>query len=102
MANENLFKSIVGIFSPKADTVNNAGGIAYELSPKHALAQYAATGCFNHTFYADASEQLEKVLALANETDAEFVAKTAVFAREKGFMKDMPALLAAVLSTKDK
>ncbi|MDQ3749129.1 MAG: RNA-binding protein, partial [Acidobacteriota bacterium] len=60
------------------------------------------TGCFNQTFYADAGEQLEKVLALAKELDAEFVAKTAVYTREKGFMKDMPALLVAVLSTKDK
>src|SRR5215213_8111420 len=102
MANKNLFQTVKGLFTPKADIINEAGGLAYKLSPKHALAQYAATGCFNHTFYADASEQLEKVLALANETDAEFVAKTAVFAREKGFMKDMPALLAAVLASKDK
>jgi 60 kDa SS-A/Ro ribonucleoprotein len=42
------------------------------------------------------------VLNLANELDGEFVAKTAVFAREKGFMKDMPALLLAILSVKDK
>ena len=102
MANKNLFQTVKGMFTPKADTINEAGGTAYKLSPKQALAQYAATGCFTHTFYADASEQLEKVLALAKELDAEFVAKTAVFAREKGFMKDMPALLVAVLSSKDK
>lgn len=102
MANKTLFRSIVGMLSPKADTVNEAGGLAYKLSPKQALAQYAATGCFNQTFYADAGDQLDKVLALATEVDAEFVAKTAVFARESGSMKDMPALLLAVLSTRDK
>jgi 60 kDa SS-A/Ro ribonucleoprotein len=102
MANKNLFQTVRGIFTPKANTINEAGGTAYKLSPKAALAQYAATGCFSQTFYADAAEQLDKVLALANELDAEFVAKTAVYAREKGFMKDMPALLVAVLSTKDK
>lgn len=102
MANKNLFKTIVGMLSPKADTVNEAGGVAYKLSPKQALAQYAATGCFNSTFYADAGEQLDKVLALANEVEPEFVAKTAIFAREMGHMKDMPALLLAVLSTRDK
>src|SRR5688572_21570398 len=102
MANKTLFKSIVGMFSPKTDIVNEAGGIAYKLDPKQALAQYAATGCFNNTFYADAGEQLDKVLARANEVDAEFVAKTAVFAREKGHMKDMPALLLAMLSIRDK
>jgi 60 kDa SS-A/Ro ribonucleoprotein len=102
MANKNLFQTVRGLFTPKADTVNEAGGTAYKLTPKHALAQYAATGCFSNTFYADASEQLDKVLALAKELDAEFVARTAVYARESGFMKDMPALLVAVLSTKDK
>ena len=102
MSNKNLFQTVRGLFTPKTDTINEAGGRAYELSPKAALAQYAATGCFSHTFYADASEQLEKVLALTKELDAEFVAKVAVYAREKGFMKDMPALLVAVLSTKDK
>jgi 60 kDa SS-A/Ro ribonucleoprotein len=102
MANKTLFQTVRGIFTPKADIINEAGGKAYKLSPKHALAQFAATGCFSNTFYAEAGEQLEQVLALAKDLDAEFVAKTAVYAREKGFMKDMPALLAAVLSTKDK
>lgn len=102
MANKTLFQTVRGIFTPKADTINEAGGKAYKLSPKAALAQFAATGCFSNTFYTDAGEQLESVLALAKDLDAEFVAKTAVYTREKGFMKDMPALLAAVLSTKDK
>src|SRR4028119_1494290 len=102
MANKNLFQTVKGLFTPKADAINEAGGLAYELSPKQALAQYAATGCFSHTFYADASEQLDKVLELTKELDAEFVAKTAIYAREKGFMKDMPALLVAVLASKDK
>jgi 60 kDa SS-A/Ro ribonucleoprotein len=102
MANKNLFQTVRGMFSPKADVINEAGGLAYELSPKAALAQYAATGCLSHTFYADAGEQLEKILELTGGLDGEFVAKTAVYAREKGFMKDMPALLVAILSTKDK
>src|SRR5215203_2647656 len=102
MSNKTIFKTIAGMFTPKADTVNEAGGLAYKMSPKHALAQYAATGCFNNTFYVDAGEQLDAVLALANEIDAEFIAKTAIFARESGFMKDMPAFLVAVLSIKDK
>lgn len=102
MANKNIFRSARGWFTRKADTVNEAGGVAYKLSPKQALAQYAATGCFNQTFYADAGEQLERVLELANEVEPEFVAKTAVYSREKGFMKDMPAFLTATLSTRDK
>jgi 60 kDa SS-A/Ro ribonucleoprotein len=42
------------------------------------------------------------VLELCAEIDAEFIAKTAVFCRERGFMKDMPALLTASLSVKDR
>jgi len=102
MANKTLFQTVRGFFTPPADTVNEAGGAAYKLTPKAALAQYAATGCFSNTFYADAGEQLDKVLELARELDAEFVAKVAIYARTTGFMKDMPALLAAILSTMDK
>ncbi len=84
-----------------ADTVNEAGGRAYASSPEHALAQYAATGTFTQTFYAGAGEQLEKVRELASQADPRFVAKLAVYSREKGLMKDMPAFLAAYLAAKD-
>ncbi|MCL9791072.1 RNA-binding protein [Neisseria subflava] len=100
MANTTLFQSIKNRFT-KTDTHNEAGGIAYTLTPKQQLAQLAATGCLNSTYYADAQDQLEQVLELAEQLDAEFIAKTAVYARQKGFMKDMPALLLAVLAQKD-
>jgi 60 kDa SS-A/Ro ribonucleoprotein len=82
-------------------TRNEAGGRAYAFSPEHALAQYAATGTFNQTYYANETEQLEKVLALAAQVDPVFVAKTAIYCREKGLMKDMPAFLTALLAAKD-
>ena len=100
MANTTLFQSIKNRLT-KTDTYNEAGGIAYTLTPKQQLAQLAATGCLNNTFYADAQSQLDQVLKLAENLDAEFIAKTAVYARQKGFMKDMPALLLAVLAQKD-
>lgn len=100
MANTTLFQSIKNRFT-KTDTYNEAGGIAYTLTPKQQLAQLAATGCLNNTYYADAQSQLDQVLKLAENLDAEFIAKTAVYARQKGFMKDMPALLLAVLAQKD-
>src|SRR5881392_2601643 len=102
MANKTLFKSLIGKLIPATDAVNEERAPAYALSPKHQLAQYAATGCLNATFYATADEQLAKVLELCADIDAEFIAKTAVFCRERGFMKDMPALLCAVLSVKDR
>src|SRR5690606_16639715 len=65
---------------------------------KHALAQYAATGTLGDTFYASAETQLDELLAYASAVDPEFVAKTAVFMRQRGFMKDTPALLVGFLS----
>jgi 60 kDa SS-A/Ro ribonucleoprotein len=102
MANKRLFKSISGPALQAADAINMEGAPAYALSPRHALAQYAATGCLNSTFYADAGEQLKKVLDLCREVEPLFIAKTALYCREKGFMKDMPALLCAVLSVRDR
>ena len=98
MANKNLFRTIAGALLPKTNMVNEAGGIAYALENEHALAQYAATGCLNSTYYASAEEQLDKILQLCEKASPDFIAKTAVYAREKGFMKDLPALLCAVLT----
>src|SRR5437773_1475891 len=102
MANKNLFKSIVGKLIPATDAVNAERAPAYAFTPRHTLAQYAATGCLNSTFYATAEMQLQKVIELCGQIEPEFIARTAVYARERGFMKDIPALLCAVLSVKDR
>ena len=102
MANTSLFTSTRGALLPAATTRNEAGGLAYARTPKAALALYAATGCLNGTFYADADEQLEMALTLCAEVEPGFVARTAVYARKVGHMKDMPALLLATLSLRDR
>ncbi len=101
MANKTLFQTIAGAFAPLTDVVNDAGGAAYQLSPQAALAQYASTGCLNTTFYATAEDQLQQVLKLTSGVPTDFIARTAVYAREKGLMKDTPALLCAVLAARD-
>ena len=100
MANKDLFQTTRGRMLPKADALNEAGGRAYSFDAKHALAQYASTGCLNNTFYAAAGEQLDKVLGYCAKCEPEFIAKTAVYARQKGYMKDLPALLCAVLAVR--
>jgi 60 kDa SS-A/Ro ribonucleoprotein len=100
MANRNLFTS-TSAQAPAADTSNNAGGRAYAMSTKAALAQMAVTGVFNDTFYSDAKSQLAMAKSLTAQVDSVFLAKLAVYAREKAFMKDMPAFLAATLASKD-
>ena len=98
MANKSVFASIVGKLLPRPDAKNYEGAPAYSLTPRHKLAQLAATGMLNRTFYAEAREQLDEINRLLPEIEPEFMAKTAIYAREKGFMKDMPALLLAYLS----
>jgi 60 kDa SS-A/Ro ribonucleoprotein len=100
MANKALFQSSRGALLPAATVRNDEAAPAYAFEPKHALAQYAATGCLSNTFYAGGAEQLAAVLNLTRELDAEFIAKAAIYARTRGSMKDVPALLLAVLSTK--
>lgn len=110
MSSKNLFasksaksvkKSVKKLVTKVANVVNKAGGSAYTLSDKAALAQLAMTGCFNGTFYASGEDQLKQVLTLANKLPVAYVAKLAVYARQEGLMKDMPAVLAAVVAGKD-
>jgi 60 kDa SS-A/Ro ribonucleoprotein len=101
MVNTQLFKTLKGALLPQATASNHEQAPAYALSAKHQLAQLAATGCLNQTFYADADSQLDAVTALAAKVDPVFVAQTAVYARQVGHMKDMPVLLAALLAVRD-
>ncbi|MBL9168018.1 MAG: TROVE domain-containing protein [Verrucomicrobiales bacterium] len=101
MANKNLFRSQRGALLPQTDATNQEGAPAYAFGPRHALAQYVATGCLNSTFYASAKDQLQQLLSLARDVDDPFLAKAAVYARTKGFMKDTPAVLCALLATRD-
>lgn len=100
MANRSLFGSMVDRWLPRTNISNSEGAPAYALNSRHALAQYAVTGCLNATFYATAEMELADVHRLALAVDPEFVAKTALYARQRGAMKDMPAFLCAVLSVR--
>jgi 60 kDa SS-A/Ro ribonucleoprotein len=98
MANRQLFASSRGRLPLAADTRNEAGGLAYALPPKAALAQVAMTGTLGNAFYADAELQLATLLDLAAQVEPEYLAKAAVFARARGYMKDTPAVLVALLT----
>ena len=101
MANKSLFASYAGKFLPRAAAKNRAGAPAYEFTPRHKLAQLAMTGTLSNTFYASGREQLAELVAMLPEVDAPFIAKTAIYARKRGHMKDMPALLLAALTVRD-
>ena len=98
MANKSLFASLKSRFA-RADARNEAGGRAYTLEPKHALAQLAATGCFNGTYYAEAQQQLATLTSLVDQVaDNAFLAKLAVYSRQRAMMKDMPVAPGAVVT----
>ena len=105
MANKDIFKSAgkQQPVVPETDTVNRAGGVAYKMTERHALAQIACTNCFNGTFYASAEDNLKlaKDAALALREDPQFIAKVAIYSRDHGYMKDMPAFLTVVLADTD-
>jgi len=101
MANKSVFASVKGRLLPKANATNKAGAPAYGYTDAHALAQVAVTGTFGGAFYQDAQDELEYVLDLAETVDVETLAKTAIYARKRGYMKDMPAVLLAVLARRD-
>ncbi len=100
MANKSLFKSLTGKLLPRTNARNHEQAPAYNFPPKHRLAQYAATGCLSETFYASAEAQLADVIRLCDRIEPEFIARTALYARQRGYMKDLPALLCAMLSVK--
>ena len=101
MANKKLFTS--KRTPSAANTVNAAGGKAYAFDQRHALAQIACTNCFNGTYYVSAEDNLKiaKDAAQALADDPLFIAKTAIYTRSKGYMKDMPAFLTVLLSQID-
>ena len=97
MANPQLFNTQQAT-AAASNTLNASKAPAYAYSAKHRLAQLAATGCLNQTFYTSADSQLDSVLQLVAQLDSRYVAKAARYARQQGHMKDMPALMLAALA----
>lgn len=101
MANKSVFASLKARLLPKATTTNVHGAKAYAYDARHKLAQLAMTGTVGGGFYQDAEAELTALVEAAEAVEPLFLAKTAVHVRTKGHMKDTPALLLAVLASRD-
>jgi 60 kDa SS-A/Ro ribonucleoprotein len=101
MANKSVFAATTGRRLPQTDTLNYEGAPAYRYGAEHKLAQLAMTGTFNKGFYGTGEMQVMDVVTAAESVDPLFLAQTAIYSRRKGYMKDAPALLLAVLSKRD-
>lgn len=101
MANKSVFAALRGRLLPKAKATNAHGAPAYAYADAHALAQMAMTGTFGGLYYSAPQDELTRVVALAETVEPRFLAQLAVHARQAGQMKDMPAVLLAVLARRD-
>ena len=93
MANSKLLDSLKNV-------KNEAGGVAHKLTPMQTLALLSTTSCLNNTTYVTGEKQLGQILQAALQVEPSFVAKCAVYSRELYHMKDVPALLLAVLAAR--
>jgi hypothetical protein len=78
-------------------TVNVAGGVGYSLSPKMELVLGVINSFVKSKFYKSVDTETERLLDLARNADPEFVAKTAVVARDMFGMRTITHLLAPVV-----
>jgi 60 kDa SS-A/Ro ribonucleoprotein len=86
----------------KADTVNHEGRPAFTKDIKDRYIQMLMTNTLGNMFYVGQAENVDASLKLHREmlaADPEFMAKTAVYAREKGYTRLQPAIALAFLST---
>lgn len=79
-------------------TRNKEGAPAYKLDPKMELYSAAVTSLLSDKFYEGASERLDRIVALIKKADPEFVAKLAVYAREKMHLRSLPLVIAVELA----
>ena len=97
---QELFQSD-GSKVPETTTKNEAGGVAYSRTAKEELAQLAVTCTFGDSFYISGREQLETLVkGLLPQVDSKYIAQLALYSRDSGYMKDMPAMFCATLATR--
>jgi hypothetical protein len=86
--------------STKQKTVveNYEGEKAFVLSPELDLYSSVVTTSLSNKFYEGGEDRLKRIRALMKKVSAEFVAKLAVYAREKMYLRSVPLVLAVELA----
>jgi len=94
----------MGKFNTKAagatKTVNLAGGEAYTMSPQMELISILFTSFVEDKYYESAGAELSRLQNLMEQCDPEFVAKAAIYARDKYGMRSITHVAASVLAPK--
>lgn len=79
-------------------TINHEGEVDYQLSPEMELYTSVVTTALGGKFYESADERIERVRNLVSKVDPEFVARLAVYAREKMHLRSIPLVLCVELA----
>src|ERR1022692_1432669 len=88
------------LVQPKTLTTNLAGGEAFSQTDELALVSLLLTSFVNDQFYRDAKTSLDELRKLASKIkDKEFVAKAAIYARDKFGMRSITHALAGELTS---
>jgi hypothetical protein len=77
---------------------NYEGAEAYLLTPQLELYTAVVTASLSNTFYEKNDDRINRIRELIAKNDAKFVAKLAVYTREKMYLRSIPLVLAVELA----
>ena len=78
--------------------VNNEGAKAWKLSPEMELYTAVVTASLSKQFYENMDNRLDRIIHLIKMVKPEFVAKLAIYTREKMHLRSIPLVLLVELS----
>ena len=87
----NKLKAIKQVF-------NHEGAAAYTLTPAMELYSAVVTASLQDQYYEKSTEKLERLRTLIAKNDPGFVARLAVYTREKMYLRSVPVVLAVELA----
>lgn len=79
-------------------TQNHEGAVAYTLTPEMELYTAVVTASLSDKFYETDQERINRIRDLIAKVDPLFVAKLAVYTREKMYLRSIPLILAVELA----
>ena len=80
------------------ETENHEGGMAFNQSKEMALYSLVCTMGMGSKFYESEDDQMERLKWLIKANDPMFVAKLAVYAREKMYLRSIPLVITVELA----
>lgn len=79
-------------------TTNYAGAKAWTMTPELELYSAVVTASLTNKFYEKESKRLERIKTLIGKCDPVFVAKLAIYTREKMYLRSIPIVLVGELA----